>query len=76
MLYFSVISCIRQCFIIIFVYTIRGIGTPYVFTFTTRFGLMWPSSGTVDLTITFFSATLPTLVSVYTLGVRYMCGFM
>jgi hypothetical protein len=41
-------------FIIISVYTIRGIDIPYVSTFTTCFRLMWPSSGTLDLTITHF----------------------
>jgi hypothetical protein len=54
MLYFSVILCIRKCFIIVAVYTIRGTGKPYVFTFTTCFDLMWPSSGTLGLTITYF----------------------
>jgi hypothetical protein len=35
----------KSC-IIVSVYAIRGIDTPYVFTITTCFGLLWPSSGT------------------------------
>jgi hypothetical protein len=54
MLYFSVILCIKQCFVIVSVHTIRGTDIPYVFTFTACFGLMWPSSGTLGLTITYF----------------------
>jgi hypothetical protein len=42
------------CFINVSVYTIRGTDIPYVFTFTTCFDLMWPSSGTWGLTITYF----------------------
>jgi hypothetical protein len=60
MLYFSFILCIRQCFIMFTVYTIHGTDTPYVFTFTACFDLMWPSSGTLGLTITcFFSCYSP-----------------
>jgi hypothetical protein len=77
MLYFSVILCIKQCFIIVSVYTTRGTDIPYVFTFTACFGLMGPSSDTLGLTITFsLSATPPTLASVYTLGVRGMYGLI
>jgi hypothetical protein len=36
------------------VYTVSGADIPYVFIFTTRFGLMWPSSGILGLTITYF----------------------
>jgi hypothetical protein len=49
-------------------YTIR-------FSFSTCFGLVGPSSGTLGLTTTyFFSFTPPTLVTIYTLGVRCMYG--
>jgi hypothetical protein len=41
-------------FITVFVYTIPGIDTPYVFKFTTCFGVMWPSSCKFDLSITYF----------------------
>jgi hypothetical protein len=53
-LYFGVILCVRQRFITVSAYTIRGTDTTYVFTFTTCFDLMWPSSGTLGLTITYF----------------------
>jgi hypothetical protein len=53
-LYFIFILCLRRCFIVVSVYTNCGRGTPYVFTFTTCFGLMWEFSGTVGLTITYF----------------------
>jgi hypothetical protein len=79
MLYFSVILCIRQRFIIVAVYirVIRGTDTPYVLTFTICFVLMWPSSLTLGLTIIYFlSWCSPQLASVYTSGVRYMYGFM
>jgi hypothetical protein len=78
MLYFNVILCIRQCYITVFVCTIRGTDIPYVFTFTTCFSLMWPSSGTLGLTITyFFSCYSPyTGQCLYILGVHYMYGFM
>jgi hypothetical protein len=38
---------------VVSVNTTRGTDIPYVFTFTTCFGLMWPSSGTLGLTITY-----------------------
>jgi hypothetical protein len=43
MLYFSVILCRRQCFIIVSVYTTRGTDIPHVFSFSTCFSLMGQS---------------------------------
>jgi hypothetical protein len=40
-----------HCFIIVSVYTIYGTDMLYFFTFTTCFGLMWPSSGTLSLAV-------------------------
>jgi hypothetical protein len=59
MTYYSVILCIRPFFIVYF-YTIRGTDIPHFFNFTTCFGLMGPSSGTLGLTITYlFSCYSP-----------------
>jgi hypothetical protein len=40
--------------VIVSIYTIHGTDTPYIFTLTACFSLMWPSSGTLGLTITYF----------------------
>jgi hypothetical protein len=75
MLYVSVILCIRQCFIIVSVYTIHGTDILYIFLY-----YMFHLSGAIFRYIRshshlFLFLLLPTLASVYTLGVRCMYGF-
>jgi hypothetical protein len=75
MLYFSVILCIRQCFITVTVHTIRGTNIPHVslhYMFRSD-GAIFRYVGVLQSAVS-LSATLPTLASVYTLGVSCMYG--
>jgi hypothetical protein len=75
MLYFSLILCIRQCFITVTVYTIRGTNIPHVslhYMFRPD-GAIFRYIGVLQSPVS-LSAALPALASVYTLGVRCMYG--